>query len=74
MGQTILCELLNEWEDEDGNPPNPDKPMPNLAEHGFDRLYALLKECQETMFQLGTTCNEQKRELRQIRNGVRYYS
>lgn len=55
MGQTIICEYLANWEST-GTQPDP-------TAFGFDGLYAMLEECQDTMLKLGTAVNEHKRTI-----------
>lgn len=55
MGQTIICEYLAEWEST-GTQPNP-------TDFGFDGLYSMLEECQDTMLKLGTAANDGKRHI-----------
>lgn len=55
MGQTIICEYLLTWEST-GTQPDP-------TAFGFDGLYSMLEECQDTMLKLGTAANEYKRTL-----------
>lgn len=49
MGQTILCEVIAAWE-ETGE-------QPDFTRFGFANVLAALKEAQDIMFELGTSCN-----------------
>jgi len=65
MGQTILDEYLAAWEST-GIAPDP-------TAFGFDGLYSMLEECQDTMLKLGTAANDGKQryaELETVLNGL----
>lgn len=49
MGQTILCEVIAAWE-ETGE-------QPDFTQYGFASVLDALKAAQDTMFELGTSCN-----------------
>jgi hypothetical protein len=65
MGQTIICEYLAAWEST-GVQPDP-------TAFGFDGLYSMLEECQDTMLKLGTVANDGRRRIAELEtalNGV----
>lgn len=55
MGQTILCEVIAAWE-ETGE-------QPDFTQYGFASVLAALKEAQDRMFELGTSCNRLREQL-----------
>jgi hypothetical protein len=55
MGQTILCEVIAAWE-ETGE-------QPDFTQYGFASVLAALKEAQDRMFELGTSCNRLREKL-----------
>lgn len=62
MGQTILCEIIAEWE-EIGE-------QPDVKEFDFDSMLDVLKKAQEIMFDLGTSANECTRQLRMAKKAL----
>ncbi len=64
MGQTIICEYLAAWEST-GTQPDPTK-------FGFDGLYSMLEECQDTMLKLGTAANDGKRRIAELEAELAY--
>jgi hypothetical protein len=63
MGQTIICEYLAAWE-LTGIAPDP-------TAFGFDGLYSILVECQDTMLKLGTAANDGKRYIAEMQTALK---
>lgn len=55
MGQTILCDVIAAWE-ETGE-------QPDFTEYGFASVLDALKAAQDTMYELGTSCNRLREKL-----------